>query len=134
MRIIILTGMSNTGKSTTLNLLYNLIVPKIGVSHGNRAVLGNPIQSDFSETINYQTDLLEFYTMGDYPQKLRLAIQHASKRNINIFICACSKLDSKLIHELQLHRTAFISKSISVNTMQQITFNTADAITILNLI
>jgi ABC-type transport system involved in cytochrome bd biosynthesis fused ATPase/permease subunit len=134
MRIIVLTGISNSGKSTTLNLLYNMIVPNLGQSQNNRVVLGNPIQNDFSETLTYHNEIVEFFTMGDYPQPLRIAIRNAANRNTNVFICACSRLDNRLIQELQKHRTAFISKSVTINNLQELAFNTADAQTIFNLI
>ena len=134
MRILVLTGISNSGKSTTLNLLYNMIIPNIGQSLNNRIILGDPIQNDFSETLSYHNEIVEFYTMGDYPQKLRIAIRNAAIRNTNVFICACSRLDNGLINELQKHRTAFISKTLTVVGTQQLVFNTADAQMIFNLI
>ena len=134
MRILVLTGISNSGKSTTLNLLYNMIIPNIGQSLNNRIILGDPIQNDFSETLSYHNEIVEFYTMGDYPQKLRIAIRNAAFRNTNVFICACSRLDNGLINELQKHRTAFISKTLTVVGTQQLVFNTADAQMIFNLI
>jgi hypothetical protein len=134
MRIIVLHGMQNTGKSKTLNLLYNMLVPALAVSHGNRIVLGNPVQKDFSETVTYHGELIEFFTMGDYPKKLEIAIRNAANRNINVFICACSSHTPALIAAFQRYRTAFISKTVSVNNIQQVNFNTADAQTLLNLI
>ncbi len=134
MRIIVLTGISNSGKTTTLNLLYSMLVPNIAQSHNNRVVLGNPVQNDFSETITYHNETVEFFTMGDYPKKLELAIRDAFYRNIDIFICACSGLSPVLINELQKHRTAFINKTVSIINTQQNIFNTADAQTIFSLL
>ena len=139
MRIIVLHGMKNTGKSATLNLLYGILVPALpalplATSHGNRVVLGNPVQNDFSETLTYNSELLEFFTMGDYPKKLEVAIRDAANRNCKIFVCACSSLSTGLIAIMQQHRTGFISKTVSVKPNQQVIFNTADAQTILNLL
>lgn len=126
--------MSNTGKTSTLNLLYNMLVPSLATSHGDRIVLGNPTQGDFSETITYHKETIFFFTMGDFPKKLELAIRDARHKGVTTFICACSRLSPPLTAELQRNRTAFISKTVSVITSQQVTFNTADAQITLNLI
>lgn len=134
MRIICLTGISNTGKTTTLNLLYDLLVARLASSHNDRKPLGNPAQNDFQETVNYQNEVIEFYTMGDYPKPLELAIREAPGRGITIFICACSGFSDRLIDEFRRHRTAFISKTISVHKEQRIVFNQADARILLNML
>lgn len=126
--------MSNTGKTSTLNLLYGMLVPSSATSHGDRIVLGNSTQGDFSETITYHRETIFFFTMGDYPKKLELAIRAARHKGVTTFICACSHFSPSLIAELQCNRTAFISKTVSVITWQQLTFNTADAQTIFNLL
>jgi thymidylate kinase len=134
MRIIVLHGMSNTGKSTTLNLLYNMLVPALAQSHNNRVVLGNPVQNDFSETITYNNEMVEFFTMGDHPKKIELAIRKASYQKINVFICACSRHTPSLVSTFQRHRTVFVAKTFTVIHHQQMAFNTADAQTLLNMI
>lgn len=134
MRILVLHGMSNVGKSTTLNLVYDLLIAASASSHGNRTVEGNPIYSDFSETLTYKGEVIEFFTMGDYPKSLEIAIRNAAHGKANVFICACSRLSGPLISILQLHRTAFINKNVSVIRRQQHVYNRADAQTIFNLI
>jgi thymidylate kinase len=134
MRIIVLQGIQNTGKSITLNLLYSMLVPSSAQSHNNRVVLGDPAQNDFSETVAYHNELIEFFTMGDYPKQLEMAIKNAANRKVNVFICACSRHTLSLIAAFQLYRTAFVSKTFTVISRQQIFFNTADAQTLLNMI
>jgi hypothetical protein len=134
MRIICLTGISNTGKTTTLNLLYHLLVPDLATSRNDREVLGNPIQNDFWETVDYKQEVIEFYTMGDYPKALELAIREAPDRDVTVFICACSGFSERLINELRRYRTAFVPKTISVMEEQQGVFNQSDARILLNMI
>ena len=124
--------MPNTGKTSTLTELYGMLVPTFAVSHGDRKVLNSV--GDFSETITLSSETVFFFTMGDYPKQLEIAIRNANHCKVSVFICACSHFSPSLIIELQKHRTAFISKSVSVIATQQNVFNTADAQTIYNLI
>lgn len=134
MRIIVLCGIENTGKSITLNILYNMLVPALAQTNNNRTVLGNAAQNDFFETIIYRNQTVEFFTMGDYPSFLEKAIKNAASRQTDVFICACSKFSPALRATFQTHKTAFISKAVSVINHQQAIFNTSDAQLILNTI
>jgi hypothetical protein len=110
-----------------------MLVPSLAQSQNNRVVLGSA-SGDFSETLIYNNELVEFFTMGDYPKQLEMAIRSAAGRNVNIFICACSRHAPLLMAEFRRHRTAFIAKTFSANNDQRVIFNTADAQTLLNMI
>jgi ABC-type dipeptide/oligopeptide/nickel transport system ATPase component len=63
---IALVGRSSCGKSTTLNLVYDLLVERGATVEKEKIVLGNPIQKDFECVLNYKGKKIAFYTMGDY--------------------------------------------------------------------
>ena len=66
MRIIVFQGIPNTGKTRTLNLVYDMLVPNGGGVSTNRQVIGNLIQNDFSDIEIRGIKRIAFYTMGDY--------------------------------------------------------------------
>jgi tRNA uridine 5-carbamoylmethylation protein Kti12 len=67
MKIILLSGKPNTGKSTTLNLLYDKLT-KNGVTNiiTNKSILGNPVQKDFECVVTYNNKNIAIFSMGDY--------------------------------------------------------------------
>lgn len=134
MRIIILIGINDTGKSQTLNLLYHQLITRGAQSHNDRVVLGDPAQNDFSETITWNNLKIRFFTMGDYPLYLRAGIIDAANANCDLLICACSRFTATLIGYFQQHVLQFVSKTVTLNAQQQNTINATDAQTILNLI
>jgi len=67
MKIILLSGEPNTGKTTTLNLLYDKITQN-GVKNiiDEKEVLGNPVQNDFQCVLSFNNKKIAIYSMGDY--------------------------------------------------------------------
>jgi hypothetical protein len=62
-----LTGKTQSRKTTTLNLLYDTIT-----DNGSKnvlvckSVLGNPARNDFKCVVSYKGNEVAIYTMGDY--------------------------------------------------------------------
>jgi hypothetical protein len=68
MKIIMLTGPAQSGKTTTLNLLYDKITDKGSKNVlACKSVLGNPAVHDFKCVVSYKDKKVAMYTMGDYP-------------------------------------------------------------------
>jgi hypothetical protein len=89
MRLIVLTGASNSGKTGTLNLVYDYLISKQGWKSTNKELLGgNP--NDFSDIIVSGKRKIAFYTMGDYSRKVRDAISNYNTLDCDILICACN--------------------------------------------
>lgn len=136
MRIIVLQGMPNTGKTRTLNLVYDLLVPNgVGVST-NRKVIGNPAQNDFSDIVQWNNQRAAFFTMGDYSTYLANAIYDFNNQNCDVLVCALSTNTAKIRANNALNKfnAMRITKTVAPNQNAELATNTADAQTIFNII
>lgn len=136
MRIIVLQGMPNTGKTSTLNLVYDILVPNGGGVSTNRQVIGNPTQNDFSDIVVRGTQRIAFFTMGDYSTYLANAIYDYDRQGCDVLVCALSTNNAKVRanNALNQFNTTPINKTIAPNATTELVINTADAQTIFNLI
>lgn len=136
MRIIVLQGMPNTGKTSTLNLVYDMLVPNGGGVSTNRQVIGNLSQNDFSDIVVRGTQRIAFFTMGDYSTYLANAIYDYNRQGCDVLVCALSTNNAKVRanNALNQFNTTRINKTIAPNITTELTTNTADAQTIFNLI
>jgi broad-specificity NMP kinase len=102
-----LTGAPNTGKTTTLNRLYDTIT-----DNGSKNVLacksglGNPASNDFKYEVSYKGKRVAIYTMGDYYKAFIEAIIEFA--NCDVLVLAynnnfAANLD-KFIGRFQHHR------------------------------
>lgn len=135
MRIIVLQGMPNTGKTITLNLVYDTVLQNGGVST-NRQVIGNPTQNDFSDIVLRGNQRIAFFTMGDYSTYLANAIYDYDHQNCDVLVCALSTNTAKVRanNALNKYNATRINKTIAPNATSELATNTADAQTIFNLI
>ena len=135
MRIIVLQGMPNTGKTITLNIVYNLLLQSGGVSSNNQAI-GNPLQNDFSDIVLRGNQRIAFYTMGDYSTYLANAIYNYERQNCDLMICALSTDTPKVRanNALNQFNATRINKAIASHSSIELAINTADAQIIFNLI
>lgn len=135
MKIIVLQGMPNTGKTRTLNLVSDLLLQSVGIST-NRQVIGNPVQNDFSDIILWNNLKIAFFTMGDYSTYLANAIYDYNNQNCDVMVCALSTNTAKVRanNALNNFNAIRINKTIAPNQNAEIAINTADAQTLYNLI
>jgi hypothetical protein len=92
MKVIMLSGRDNCGKSTTLNLLYEEVKPaKDEDIISPKNILGNPKNRDFECIIRYENKTVAFFTMGDYSPPLCSVFTKYNKLNCDILVCACNK-------------------------------------------
>lgn len=136
MRIIVLQGMPNKGKTRTLNLVYNLLVPNNGGVSTNRQVIGNPTQNDFSDIVIRDNQRIAFFTMGDYSTPLARAIFEFDQLDCDILVCALSTNTPKVRanNALNQYNTTRLNKSVATNSTSELNANNADAQTIFNLL
>lgn len=135
MRIIVLQGIPNTGKTSTLNLVYDMLVPNGGGVSTNRQPLGGDPR-DFSDIVVRGTQRIAFFTMGDYSTYLANAIYDYDGQGCDVLVCALSTNNAKIRahNALNQYNTTRINKTIAPNTTTELATNTTDAQTIFNLI
>jgi hypothetical protein len=85
-----LSGEGNSGKSTTLNLVYDYINPAEEDIIQPKTILGNPKYRDFECIICSKNKTVAFFTMGDFSIKLCDAIIKYDKLNCDILVLACN--------------------------------------------
>jgi len=114
MRIIVLRGPANSGKSTVLNGVYNELTSFRDVHSTPKRVLGNPKQKDFECIITLKDKRrVAFFTMGDYIDAILAGIEKYSYLDCEVLIIAfnddhdaeLNKIDSVYPHNI-------ISKSL----------------------
>ncbi len=135
MRIIVLQGMPDTGKTQTLNLVYDLLVPNGGGVSTNQQPLGSDPR-DFSDIVIRGTQRIAFYTMGDYSTYLANAIYDYDRQGCDVLVCALSTNTAKVRanNALNQFNATRINKTVAPNATAELATNTADAQTIFNLI
>lgn len=78
MKVIVLNGVANTGKTTTLNLLNNLINPDNPITDGK----------DHRRTFTYKGKTIFIATPGDDKAQIDENIKRARKENCDILVTA----------------------------------------------
>lgn len=94
MRGIVLKGVGDSGKSTTLNLVFEELTSSRYIRTISYQIpLGNPINRDFeAEVILTDHRIIAFYTMGDYDKMYILkAINRFRDRKIDVLIMASNQ-------------------------------------------
>jgi len=135
MRVIVLQGLPNTGKTRTLNLVYDMLVPNgVGVSTNRQPLGGDP--RDFSDIVISGTQRIAFFTMGDYSTYLAKVIFDYDRQNCDVLVCALSTNTGKVRanNALNQFNATRINKTVASNTNTETAVNTADAQIIFNLI
>lgn len=79
MKVIVLSGVANTGKTTTLNLLNNLINPDNPATN---------LREDDKYTFTYKGKTIFIATPGDYKDQIDENIKCARKENCDILVTA----------------------------------------------
>lgn len=135
MRVIVLQGMPNTGKTSTLNIVYDMLVPNgVGVSTNRQSLGGDP--GDFSDIVIEGTQRIAFYTAGDASTFLANAIYDYNRQGCDVLFCALSTNTPKVRANTALNQfnVSRINKTIAPNATAQLAANKADAQTIYNQI
>ncbi len=137
MKIIVLKGNSNIGKTTTLNIVYDNLINQGGLST-NRQTIGNPNQNDFSDIVDWKNKKIAFYTMGDYSTYLKEAIYCYEKQKCDILVCAISTNNPKVRANKALNEPRFntnvVNKQVSSIKANENSYNQSDSNIIINLL
>jgi hypothetical protein len=104
MKIIMLIGSTNCGKTTTINLVYYQLKSEEGVKNTRERERtgGNP--DDFEAELDYHGKKVAFHSMGDYVNPVKKAINTCPA---DVLICTCNdyKLSSiqPIVEQLPHH-------------------------------
>lgn len=104
MKVIALFGIKDTGKTTTLNLLYNLINPDNPITDGK----------DHRRTFTYKGKTISITTPGDNETEIKNNIDYAQDENCDILVTASRTrgYGRKLLRE-QFKDIHFIKKNVA---------------------
>ncbi len=153
MYVIALAGEKDSGKSHTLNIVYQLLlfdgykqVENLPLPYQYR-ILGNPIQKDFTDILEKKGKLIGFATMGDYYTGDNVAKEDTIKNLLEVLfdagctiaLCACKSKNpsndkSKIQGEIGLYPNIIIEKSPKAILSKERIVNNTDAQNIFNLI
>ncbi len=133
MKVIVLEGLPNKGKTSTLNLVYNILLQN-GNSNNKQPLGGDP--NDFSDIVDWNNKRIAFFTMGDYSTYLSNAIYGYNNQQCDVLICALSTDTPKIRanNALNYFNATRINKRIAINNSLESQMNSNDAQTIYNLI
>jgi hypothetical protein len=140
MRIIVLQGMPNKGKTNTIWLVRNLLLNNGGNPIPNEfQIFGNnqiQYKDDFKDIINYNGMKVALCSMGDYSIYLANAVYDYDRQGCDVLVCALSTNNAKVRanNALNQFNTTRINKTIAPNRNNPTIENTADAQTIFNLL
>ena len=137
MKIIMLYGPSSSGKTTTINMVYDAIVPQSFVVHPKRQLGGNP--ADFEAVLDYNkgdsTKRVAFFSMGDFASEVVHAMSYYEGMGCEVLVCACNDRFNVPINRLR-NRYNNVHPPVlkTVNQSNQNTANQQDVNIILQLI
>ena len=118
MKVIALYGVANTGKTTTLNLLHNLINPDKPITDGK----------DHRRSFTYKNKTIFIATPGDNEAEIDENIKRARKANCDILVTASRTrgYGRKLLRE-QFKDIHFIKKKVADQQEQDLANKTQAA-------
>lgn len=137
MKIIMLYGPSSSGKTTTINLVYDAIISNSLIVHPKRQLGGNP--ADFEAVLDYTkegiTKRVAFFSMGDFAYEVVHAMSYYEGMGCDLLVCACNDRFNVPTKRLQ-NRYHNIHPPVSktVNQSNQNNANKKDSNTIVHLI
>lgn len=140
MKVIALKGESNIGKTTTLNLLYRILVISLAKPKGNEWTdLGN---NDFLDILlTFDNQVLGIVSQGDFEEGVWSVASHLQtlyEKGCQMVICAANKSRTKIEEAICNYSDyEFIDKTISSSPSsytENLKNNLKDIISILELL
>lgn len=117
MKIIMLSGAPNSGKTTTLNLVYDHLTKIAGANiiRPKTRLGGDP--KDFECELDYKGRNIVFYTMGDFRHLLRQQIVNYAAKAVDILIVANSGFPSVVMDAHKYPGSVILVKTVSTSNM-----------------
>lgn len=137
MKIIMLYGPSSSGKTTTINMVYNVILPQSLIVHPKQHLGGDP--NDFEAVLNYSvngvTKKIAFFSMGDFAYEVVHAMSFYEGMGCDVLVCACNDRFNIPINRLRSrYNNVYPPVPKTVNQFDQNTANMNDVNTIVPMI
>ena len=133
MKVIALLGPADSGKTTTINLVYNKVLAAGGISTFWQAIAGRA--GDFEAVVDFKGQKVAFYSDGDYANRTKDVIRKYDAAKADVMICATNSRFSTpipFISRFAAHH--IINKTIATATLTEAIANDRDANTIFGLI
>lgn len=138
MKVIALRGEADTGKTETLNIVYQLLLSSGYKQIKNHfEVLGNPIIRDFLDILeNDETKIkIGFATMGDYARNskkypcrnVKCLLKKLEDKGCDIVICACRESIKATVDAVKKYKNIIVDKTVTVDEEIERLVNNADA-------
>lgn len=131
MKVIALRGDKNTGKSHTINIVYQFLLKDKWLQvQGHFRVLGNPTYEDIIDILEKDGILLGIIGMGDYIRtdgSLAKLIKELELKGCHIVICSCRNNPKIEIAVSQYQNHFFIDKTPSTGENNNRIVNGFDA-------
>jgi hypothetical protein len=138
MRIIVLEGLSNRGKTSTIWHVRDLLLNNMAIENSIHVYGTNPTYyvDDFLSIFDYNGKKVGVFSMGDNSTILAQEIYNFASQNCDVVVCALSTGTPKVRANKAINNfpNQRIPKTISPNASAELVTNTADAQTIFNLI
>jgi hypothetical protein len=141
MKIIALRGPENSGKTQTLNIVYQLLLRQGFVQlPGNFRILGNHDHQDFTDILTLNDRLLGIVTLGDWPdnkentESLTKLLLELVIAKCEIIICACRNTPDIESAILEHPDHTFIEKTEGKFPADYRIINGRDALRIIDLL
>ncbi len=128
MELIVLEGLSNTGKTTTVGLLYEILLANGGTSTNKELLGGDP--NDFSDiVVDYKNLKIAIFTMGDNSTEISKAIVRYNNLGCDFFICSLSTGTPKIRanNRINQYQNTRIQKTLSSQNISETQANNNDA-------
>jgi RNase adaptor protein for sRNA GlmZ degradation len=140
MKLVVLTGNANRGKSSTLRIVYD-VLQQLGFNVTDNILkrLGSAEQNDFIDIVLNNDAKVGIATMGDYEEKCKECIEEETVQglyrqlvnvNCTIIILACNVKLSKAIEFLKEYDAIVFNKQESKNHNDFKRLNSSDALKI----
>lgn len=139
MKVVALVGEGNTGKSHTINVVYNFLL-KDGYCQipEHFRILGNPIYEDFIDILEKDEIKIGFAGMGDYitgeGRSIKNLLAELYIKECDVAICACRNNPKMLMAVQSYTPHSIVIKTLSKGNENHRIVNVADALKIIALI
>jgi hypothetical protein len=112
MKIIMLSGNDNCGKTTTLSLVYDAINPQPADIIAQKTTFGNPAGTDFECIIRHNGQIVAFFTVGDFSIMLTDAFKKYDGLHCDVLVCACNVKLVRPYQQIQNYPHNIINKTM----------------------